>query len=180
MKLFQVADPEETSVVSRVVGRFAQAVAAALFIGLLLLNLLQVLVRAAGNGFIWVTDLSQLMLLWMVMMGTVAAYCFNEHIVTGYLDGKLRGVPQKTLLIFLRVFEALFFLVLIVAGYVVASVRGGIPYVQLGISTGWTYAAIPAAGVLLLVASLGRPLAVPDPARSVVLELGEDPDDQRK
>lgn len=83
-------------------------------------------------------------------------------------------------MIFLRVFEALFFLVLIVAGAVVTSVRAGIPYVQLGISTGWTYAAIPAAGLLLLLAALGRPLTVPDPARSVVLDLGEDPDDQRK
>lgn len=180
MKFFQVANPEETSTVSRLVGRFAQAVAGLLFLALLVLNLVQVAVRSVGNGLIWVTDLSQLMLLWMVMMGTVAAYCFNEHIVTGYLDAKLRGVPQKVLLIILRVFEALFFLVLIVAGYAVASVRGGIPYVQLGISTGWTYAAIPAAGVLLLIACVARPLSVPDPARSVVLELGEDPDELRK
>src|SRR5689334_21640505 len=99
------------------------------------------------------------MLLWMVVLGTVAAYCFNEHIVTGFLDGKLQGAALKVLLIVLRILEALFFVVLIVAGYAVASVRGGIPYVQLGISTGWTYAAIPVAGLLLLVAAVARPLS---------------------
>jgi TRAP-type C4-dicarboxylate transport system permease small subunit len=151
-----------------------------LFATLLVLNLVQVGLRSFANGFIWVTDLSQLLLLWMVMLGTVAAYCFNEHIVTGYLDGKLQGAALKVLLIVLRVLEAGFFLILIVAGYAVASVRGGIPYVQLGISTGWTYAAIPAAGVLLLIAAVGRPLSAPDPSRNVVLELGENPDEQRK
>ncbi|MDF2823070.1 MAG: hypothetical protein K0R68_478, partial [Mycobacterium sp.] len=83
-------------------------------------------------------------------------------------------------LILLRVLEVAFFLVLIVAGYRVASVRGGIPYVQLGISTGWTYAAIPVAGVLLLIAAAARPLSVPDPSRSVVADLQEDVDDERK
>lgn len=180
MKLFRVAEPQATSPVSKVVGRTAQATAGLLFIALLVLNLVQVGLRSFTNGFIWVTDLSQLFLLWMVMMGTVAAYCFNEHIVTGYLDGKLTGTPQKILLVVLRVFEAGFFVILIIAGYAVASVRGGIPYVQLGISTGWTYAAIPVAGVLLLIAAAGRPLSVPDPGLNAVLEVGENPDEQRK
>lgn len=180
MKLFQLAEPEETSRVSGAVGRLAIGAAGLMFITLLILNLVQVALRSVANGFIWVTDLSQLLLLWMVMMGTVAAYCYNEHIVTGFLDGKLKGVPLKVLLVLLRVLEVGFFLVLIVAGYAVASVRGGIPYVQLGISTGWTYAAIPVAGVLLLIAALSRPLSVPDPSRSVVADLPEDIDDQRK
>ena len=180
MKLFQLAGPDETSRISRAVGGAAAVVAALLFAILLVLNLVQVGLRAFSNGFIWVTDLSQLLLLWMVMLGTVAAYCFNEHIVTGYLDGKLKGLSLKVLLVVLRVLEAVFFLILIVAGYAVASVRGGIPYVQLGISTGWTYAAIPAAAVLLLIASVARPLSVPDPTRNVVLDLEEASDDQRK
>lgn len=179
MKLFQVAEPDASSRVGRAVGGVAVTVAAALFIALLVVNLVQVVVRSVGNGLIWVTDLSQLMLLWMVMMGTVAAYCYNEHIVTGFLDGKLHGTPLKVLLVVLRVLEALFFLILIIAGYAVASVRAGIPYVQLGISTGWTYAAIPMAGVLLFIAAAGRPLTVPDPSRSAVLELTEDSDDNK-
>ena len=180
MKLFQLAEPDETSRVSGLVGRLAVGAAGLIFMTLLILNLVQVAMRSVTNGFIWVTDLSQLLLLWMVMMGTVAAYCYNEHIVTGYLDGKLTGTPLKMLLILLRVLEVAFFLVLIVAGYRVASVRGGIPYVQLGISTGWTYAAIPVAGVLLLIAAAARPLSVPDPSRSVVADLQEDVDDERK
>lgn len=83
-------------------------------------------------------------------------------------------------MVVLRVLEAGFFVILIIAGYVVATVRGGIPYVQLGISTGWTYAAIPVAGALLLIACATRPLSVPDPSLNAVLEVGESSDDQRK
>jgi TRAP-type C4-dicarboxylate transport system permease small subunit len=179
MKMFELADPDASSRVGRAVGGFAVSVAAGLFIALLVINLVQVFLRSITNGLIWVTDLSQLMLLWMVMMGTVAAYCYNEHIVTGYLDGKLRGTALKVLLVVLRVLEALFFLILIIAGYAVASVRAGIPYVQLGISTGWTYVSIPVAGVLLLIAAAARPLSVADPSRNAVLELREDPDDSQ-
>src|SRR5690606_16885465 len=134
-----------------------------LFIALLVVNLVQVVLRAAGGGFVWVTDLSQLMLLWLVMIGTVAAYCAGEHIVTGYLDRKLAGRAQGVLLLGLRLLEALFFFVLIVAGWSATPARAAIPYVQLGISPGWTYAALPVAGVLLLAAALTRPLSPPKP-----------------
>jgi TRAP-type C4-dicarboxylate transport system permease small subunit len=163
MRILTVAEPGASSRLSGPIGRATQWVSAALFIGLLVLNLVQVGLRAAGGGFVWVTDLSQVMLLWMVMTGVVAAYCAGEHIVTGYLDTKLSGRPQAVLLLGLRVLEVLFFLVLVVAGYTVTTVRAAIPYVQLGISTGWTYAAIPVAGLLLLAAAVSRPLSLPSP-----------------
>lgn len=133
-----------------------------LFCGLLVINVVQVCVRATSEGLIWVTDLSQLMLLWMVMLGTVSAYCSNEHILTGFLDSRLRGRALDVLLVVLRILEMLFFLILLVAGYSVASVRTEIPYVQLGISTAWTYAAIPSAALLLLLAAVALPLRRPE------------------
>ncbi len=137
-----------------------------LFCTLLLVNIVQVGARTMSESLIWVTDLSQLMLLWMVMLGTVSAYCSNEHILTGFLDTRLRGRPLDVLLIVLRILEATFFLILMVAGYSVTSVRAEIPYVQLGISTAWTYAAIPSAAFLLLLASAALPLRRPEaPAR---------------
>ncbi|MGH3358069.1 MAG: TRAP transporter small permease [Nocardioidaceae bacterium] len=148
-----------------------QWAAGLLFCGLLVINVTQVTVRALGEGMIWVTDLSQLMLLWMVMMGTVAAYCSNEHILTGYLDSRLDGYARALLLVVLRLLEIVFFLILLVAGYSVASVRAEIPYVQLGISTGWTYASIPTAGALLLLAAAALPLHRPEP--DVGLDLRE-------
>src|SRR5690606_34355414 len=136
MSILTPAGPGASCRLSGSIGLAAQVVAAALFIALLVVNLVQVVLRAAGGGFVWVTDLSQLMLLWLVMIGTVAAYCAGEHIVTGYLDRKLAGRAQGVLLLGLRVLEALFFFVLIVAGWSVTTVRAAIPYVQLGISTG--------------------------------------------
>ena len=133
-----------------------------LFGALLVINVVQVGVRAISEGLIWVTDLSQLMLLWMVMLGTVSAYCSNEHILTGFLDSRLRGRALDVLLVVLRLLEMVFFSILLVAGYSVASVRTEIPYVQLGISTAWTYAAIPSAALLLLLAAAALPLRIPE------------------
>lgn len=157
----------------RLVSASTRWIAGCLFGALLLVNLFQVGARAVGGGVIWVTDLSQLMLLWMVMMGTVAAYCANEHILTGYLDARLRGRALSVLLVVLRLLEMLFFWILLVAGASVASVRAEIPYVQLGISTGWTYASIPVAGVLLLIAALALPLRRPDPVLEPETDLHE-------
>ena len=145
------------------IGWLTAWVAGVAFLAIFVINLSQIAARASGGGWVWVTDASQLLLLWTVMLGTVGAYCYGEHIVTGLLDGKLRGTTQKALLIVVRAVEILFFLTLVVAGWAVTTTREAIPYVQLGVSTGLAYAAIPTAGVLLLIAAFCMPLNLPEP-----------------
>lgn len=128
------------------------------FFTIFVVNLAQMVARQIGHGWLWVTDLSQLLLLWTVMLGSVAAYCFAEHITTGWLDSKLTGRPLRVLLVLLRVAEIGFFAIVVGAGLSVAQARDHIPYVQLGVPTSWAYAAIPVAGVLLLVAAVTMPL----------------------
>lgn len=129
------------------------------FLAIFLVNLLQIGLRTfAGGGFIWVTDLSQLLFIWMVMLGTVTAYHAREHIVVDFLVAKLSGVRELVLAGATRVIEIALFALLIQAGAEVARVRGGISYIQLGVPTSWGYAAIPVAGGLLLLTALILPL----------------------
>ncbi len=150
--------------VPALVGQVSAWTAGITFLAIFVVNIGQIGLRAVGGGWVWVTDASQLLLLWTVMLGTVGAYCYGEHIVTGFLEDRLHGTSLRILLLCIRAIELAFFLTLVIAGWAVTTSRSGIPYVQLGVSTGWAYAAIPTAGLLLLVAALFLPLRPPTPS----------------
>lgn len=147
--------------VSSGIGAATAWIAGLAFAAIFVLNLAQMVLRQFGHGWLWVTDLSQLLLLWTVMLGAVAAFCRYEHIVTGWLDGKLTGGALRVLLIVLRVVEIGFFAILVASGAAVTQARDSIPYVQLGVPTSWSYAAIPVAAALLVAAALTLPLHAP-------------------
>jgi len=144
--------------VPRFIGLLTAWVAGLAFAVIFAVNLVQMVARALGGGWVWVPDVSQLLFLWLIMLGSVAAYCHGEHIVTGYLDGKLTGRSRRVLSVVLRVVEVVFFLVLVVSGSYVVQVRGNINYIQLGIPTSWAYLAIPVGGALMALAALTMPL----------------------
>lgn len=129
------------------------------FLAIFGINIVQIGMRTlAGGGFIWVTDLSQLLLLWMVMLGTVAAYHAREHIVVDFLVVRLTGVSEKLIASLTRAVEIGLFVFLLQTGVQVTQVRAGIDYIQLGIPTSWGFAAIPVAAVALLLVAVVLPL----------------------
>ncbi|MQA03926.1 MAG: TRAP transporter small permease subunit [Streptosporangiales bacterium] len=131
------------------------------FLVVFTVNMVQIVARAAGGGWVWVTDLSVLLFLWLTMLGAVAAYARADHIVTGFLVDRLRGLVAGAHALVIRAAELVFFGILAIAGARVTQVRGGIEYVQLHISTAWAYLAIPVAAALLVVLALTRPLRAP-------------------
>jgi TRAP-type C4-dicarboxylate transport system permease small subunit len=137
------------------------------FFAIFCVNLAQIATRALGGGLVWVPDLSQLLFLWTVMLGTVAAYCRGEHVVTGLMDGRLRGKAEVAFLAAVRAIEFAFFAILVVAGAHVTGVRGSISYVQLGGPTSWAYAAIPVAALLMAIVAVILPLRPTQPDSDV-------------
>lgn len=136
-------------------------VAGTLFAALFFINLSQVVMRQITGGWPWVSDLNTLLFSWMVMLGAAAAYGRNEHITTSFL---IERVPEKLGRItawFVRAIELLLGVVLLVAGWSVTETRMELPYIQLGIPTGWTYLAIPTFGAFLLFFGLLRKAHVP-------------------
>lgn len=132
------------------------------FLILFAVNLAQIALRTFGEGgWIWVTDLSQLLFVWMVMLGTVAAYHARDHIVVDFLIAGFTGVREVVIATAIRVIEIALFVLLFLGGFDVAVNRAGFSYVQLGIPTSWGYAAIPIAAVLLVLIALALPLRFP-------------------
>lgn len=140
------------------VGTSCAWLAGLVFLVILTVNLVQVVARAAGGGWVGVPDLSVLLFLWLTMLGTVAAYARGDHIVTGFLVERLRGPAVGVHTLVIRAAELVFFGILAIAGTRVTQVRGGIEYVQLHISTAWAYLAIPVTAALLVVLAVTRPL----------------------
>lgn len=129
------------------------------FLAIFLVNVVQIGLRTlAAGGLIWVTDLSQLLFIWMIMLGTVAAYHAREHIVVDFLVARLTGQSATIIAAVTRAVEIGLFAFLLHTGLQVTRIRAGIDYIQLGIPTSWGFAAIPAAAVVLLLTSLVLPL----------------------
>jgi TRAP-type transport system small permease protein len=145
--------------VAAAIGAAAGAVAGLAFLALFVVNMAQIIRRTFfEGGWIWVTDFSQLVFLWMVMLGTVAAYHARAHIVVDFLVAKLSGVSELAVATLVRGIELALFGYLLVGGLDVARNRGGIAYIQLGVPTSWGFYALPVAAALLIVIALSLPL----------------------
>lgn len=131
-------------------------VSAAAFVTIFVLNLANIAGRQFNSGMVWVSDLSELLFAWMIMLGAAAAYGRNDHIVAGFLVERFPALAQRVVAFGVRGIELVLGFVLLAAGYHVAATRMDVPYVQLGVPTGWTFLAIPALGALLLLLGLSR------------------------
>ncbi|WP_218220317.1 TRAP transporter small permease [Nesterenkonia sp. Act20] len=125
-------------------------VAGAFFAALFVTNLAQIVMRQFTGGWTWVGDLNTILFSWMVMLGAAAAYGRNEHIATSFLVERVPDALARPTAYLVRTIELLLGFILIVAGLSVAETRMDLPYVQLGVPTGWTYLAIPVFGALIV------------------------------
>lgn len=150
--------------VRRIRGALAAATAWAsglLFGVIFAVNIAQIVMRQVNGGWIWVSDLSRLLFAWTVMLGAAAAYATHEHIIASFLTERVPRRWQWIPGLFVRVVELLVAFVLVVAGLEVAANRMQLDYIQLGVSTGYAYYAVPALGALMLLFGITSRLTPP-------------------
>lgn len=127
----------------------------AILICIFSLNLYQVGGRYLfGVGAVWIPDLTRLLFIWMVFLGTALMHQRKRHLVIDVLLLKCSGPARRTI-------EALIALgmlglasVLAAVGWRIMQIRMDIPYTGLEIPTGYAYLAVPVAAVLIALASL--------------------------
>jgi len=121
------------------------------------LNLYQVGGRYLfGVGAVWIPDLTRLLFIWMVFLGTALMHQRKRHLVIDLLLLKFPG-PAR------RLIEALIGLgmlgltgVMAVVGWRIMEIRMDIPYTGLEIPTGYAYLAVPVAATLMALTSLAN------------------------
>jgi TRAP-type C4-dicarboxylate transport system permease small subunit len=143
---------------SRILGALDRVLSFALgamLICIFSLNLYQVGGRYLfGVGAVWIPDLTRLLFIWMVFLGTALVHQRKRHLVIDVLLLKFPGPTRRTI-------EALIALgmlglagVMAAAGWRIMQIRMDIPYTGLEIPTGYAYLAVPVAAALIALTSV--------------------------
>jgi TRAP-type transport system small permease protein len=147
-----------TEWLSRILGALDRVLSFALgaiLICIFSLNLYQVGGRYLfGVGAVWIPDLTRLLFIWMVFLGTALVHRQKRHLVIDVLLLKCPRPARWTI-------EALIALgmlglagVMVAVGWRIMQIRMDIPYTGLEIPTGYAYLAVPVAAALIALTSL--------------------------
>lgn len=136
------------------VTRLSQALAYIAGVALLilfLLNVAQIGARPVMGGWIWINDLSRLLITWVIMIGAAAAVGLREHLVVDFVVERAPARFNTASTYLVRACELGIGVILLVSGSVVAMERMNIRYIQLGIPTGYAFLAVPVLGFFMVV-----------------------------
>ena len=144
-------------VLNTILDRILSAAIAVALLGIFFLNMYQVIGRYLfGIGAVWIPDLTRLLFIWMVFLGTVLMYLRRRHLVIDFVQVRMpAGVRRVTETVIAASMLALS-LILARVGWRIAMIRMDIPYTGLEIPTGVAYLAVPLAGLLLALLSAGQ------------------------
>ena len=127
------------------------AIAGGALLALFLINIIQIAARPVMGGWIWVNDLSRLLITWVIMIGASAAIGLREHLIVDFIVERAPASFRTISAYAVRLLEFAVGLILLIAGFVVAVDRMSIQYIQLGIPTGYAYMAVPVLGFFMVL-----------------------------
>jgi TRAP-type C4-dicarboxylate transport system permease small subunit len=135
--------------------RLLSAIIGAALLVIFFLNMYQVGGRYLyGIGAVWIPDLTRLLFIWMVFLGTALMHLRKRHLVIDYLLLKMPPTLRRGSQHAISAGMLAIAVVLIFAGWRIAQIRMDIPYTGLEISTGYAYFAVPVAAGLIAFVSL--------------------------
>jgi TRAP-type C4-dicarboxylate transport system permease small subunit len=135
--------------------RGLSAIIGGILIVIFCLNLYQVGGRYLfGVGAIWIPDLTRLLFIWMVFLGTALMHQRKRHLVIDFVLLKFAPGARRAVEAGIQVGMLLLAGVMIVVGWRIMQIRMDIPYTGLEIPTGYAYLAVPVAGILLAMTDL--------------------------
>ena len=133
----------------------------------LLLTVLLVIIDSKLNlGATWASELSQVLLGWIVMLGGALAYAHHSHLGLDILVNKFDPPTKRLSICTGHVIVLLFALLILVYG------GGKITYERydmgqvmqaMGISKAWAYLALPVSGVLVTLTAVAHLFCKPSP-----------------
>ena len=131
--------------------RALEIVLALLFLALFLVTMLNIVLRNVGGvAWMWIPAFSRLTFIWIVFLGLALAYRRSDHLVVDALLQRLGGRARRAVSLCIHGLLVPFALMLLVYGRDVAVVRMRVRFDTWPWPTGWAYAAVPVAAVILL------------------------------
>ena len=147
-----------TGRLSRILGaldRMLSFALGAILIGIFCLNLYQVAGRYLfGVGAVWIPDVTRLLFIWMVFLGTALMHQRKRHLVIDVLLLKFPGPARRRIEALIALGMLALAGVMAAVGWRIMQIRMDIPYTGLEIPTGYAYLAVPVAAALIALSSL--------------------------
>jgi len=147
-----------TGRLSRILGaldRMLSFALGAILICIFSLNLYQVGGRYLfAVGAVWIPDLTRLLFIWMVFLGTALMHQRKRHLAIDVLLLKFPGRARRTIEALIAVGMLGLAGVMAAVGWRIMQIRMDIPYTGLEIPTGYAYLAVPVAAALIALSSL--------------------------
>lgn len=141
----------------RVIDAVVEAGAAALMACIAILVVCGVFYRyVLVDPIVWTEEVARLCLVWVTFLGMYLAYRRGEHIVLTVLPDKFPPLPRRVVRLLAIVLTAVFMIGLVYAGqqYALAFLEARSPVANIPL--GAIYAAIPVAGLLIVLAAGSR------------------------
>ncbi len=125
------------------------------FLLLFVLNVGQIASRSIiGISSVLIPDISRLLFIWMVFLGTASIYKNKHHLIIEFVKLKLPLRLQHQLSVLTDLVMMIFFVILIRAGWRMMMIRMDIPYTGWEVPTGYAYLAVPISAFLMLLFTL--------------------------
>ena len=125
------------------------------FLILFILNVGQITSRSVlGISSVLIPDISRLLFIWMVFLGTASIYKNKQHLIIEFVKFKFPLKLQHRLSVLTDLMMMIFFLILIRAGWRMMIIRLDIPYTGWEVPTGYAYLAVPISASLMFLFTL--------------------------
>ena len=104
-------------------------------------------------GLIWTEEVTILLFVWVVFLGSYAAYRRKAHLAITIITDRLPQKWQKAAAAIATLLVSIFLFVMVWSGFdlVRQTFAFGRVTAMLGISAAWGYLAVPAAGILFII-----------------------------
>ncbi|WP_077210645.1 TRAP transporter small permease [Bacillus dakarensis] len=103
-----------------------------------------------GNPFTWSEELGRYTFVWMSFLGMAVGMKYGSHIALDILEKKLKGVSQKTIILFNNLLLSVFGFLLTYSGFQLVQLGARQTSPSLGIPMQYVYMVIPISGIILL------------------------------
>ena len=122
-----------------------------------LLNVYQVGGRYLfGVGAVWIPDVTRLLMIWMVFLGTALLHLRGRHLVIDFIQVRLPARTRRATELAITVAMLGMACILLRAGWSIMQIRMDIPYTGWEVPTGYAYLAVPVGALLIGLTSVAN------------------------
>jgi TRAP-type C4-dicarboxylate transport system permease small subunit len=128
-----------------------------LFLALFILNILRIFLRYfLGVAWLWEPDLSRLLFIWIIFIGTTVLYFGKGHLMVDYFLNRMHPKNRERMHFMIDLMTVIFLVVLVLKGIEITKIRMRIPFDTWDLPTGYAYIAIPICSTIMIIVTFVR------------------------